>query len=939
MNLILPVLSNALLVVLLYLLEKHTAVQKLSYKVKQLAYGILFGGLAIFASECGMTYQDVVINVRDASPLCAGLIFGAPAGVLSGVIGGAYRFFFGMGDYTRLACSLSTVLSGCIAALLRKLMFDDKKPTWAYGIGIACVCEDIHMLMIFLLNLNDSVRAFSLVQQCIIPMVLGNAASVLLAILAVSLLSREKLHHKEKSEQISRTFQRWLFVCIMLAYFVTSAFTYRLQSDMAETQARSVVSLTLRDVYQDIADASDAHLLSITNEIKTDYLAAPVSDSEALLALAQAHGVTEINLIQSDGIISASSDPSFVGYDMASGEQSGAFLCLFEHDTEYVQEYQPISSDASISRKYAAIRLPDGSALQAGYSYEQFKHDIDTYVRGVSKNRHVANTGFVVICNEQQEIVMDDAEYAGRSLLSLGIALDPTTMQEGTLYEAEIGGTSYLFSYLFGEGYYIIGTIPVSEATLMRDASIYVSILIEIIIFACLFLLVYFLIKRVIINNLHKINETLSQITDGNLNVKVDVRSNAEFASLSDDINSTVSVLKRYIAEAAARIDKELEYAKQIQLSALPSKFPPYPDQSRFDIYAQMIAAKEVGGDFYDFYRLDENTVAFLVADVSGKGIPASLFMMTAKTIIKDLAENRLPVNEIFTKTNEKLCQNNESGMFVTAWMGILNLKTGKLQYANAGHNPPLLLHDGGGFEYLKARAGFVLAGMEGIRYRLNELTLSPGDRIFLYTDGVTEATNAQQQLYGEERLLRFMDEHAALPAESLLHGLKDNIDHFVGGAPQFDDITMLLFDYLDDGSIQDEHTFPADVNALSAVLGFFEKRLEALGCPIKTQTAVSLAIEEVFVNVAHYAYGDDKGTATVGFGFDPESHSATFRIRDSGTPFDPLKRKDPDITLSAEERDIGGLGIFITKKTMDSLHYRYQNGENILTMRKIIEL
>ena len=174
----------------------------------------------------------------------------------------------------------------------------------------------------------------------------------------------------------------------------------------------------------------------------------------------------------------------------------------------------------------------------------------------------------------------------------------------------------------------------------------------QILIFATLFVFIYILIKRVIINNINKINSTLGQITNGNLNVTVDVRTNTEFASLSDDINSTVATLKQYIADAAARIDKELEYAKQIQLSALPTNFP---DSEDFDVYANMIAAKEVGGDFYDFYKIDDKTVAFLIADVSGKGIPAAMFMMTAKTIIKDLAENGIPVNEIFTKANEKL--------------------------------------------------------------------------------------------------------------------------------------------------------------------------------------------------------------------------------------------------------------------------------------------
>ena len=493
-----------------------------------------------------------------------------------------------------------------------------------------------------------------------------------------------------------------------------------------------------------------------------------------------------------------------------------------------------------------------------------------------------------------------------------------------------------MYVFKFVEGYCLIAAMPVSEAMFMRDASMLTSIFMQVLIFSTLFVFIYILIKRVIINNLKKINDTLAQITDGDLSVTVDVRSNTEFASLSDDINSTVATLKRYIAEAAARIDKELEYAKQIQLSALPTNFPTGEDYS---IYAQMIAAKEVGGDFYDFYKLSDTTVAFLAADVSGKGIPAAMFMMTAKTIIKDLAESGMAVNDIFTKANEKLCENNESGMFVTAWMGILDLTTGNVQFANAGHNPPLLKRADGSFEYLRTRAGFVLAGMEGVRYRVGELTLNPGDRLFLYTDGVPEATNAENKLYGEDRLLAFMNQIASMEATKLLPALKANIDEFVGEAPQFDDITMLMFDYKPrkGGERMTNRTFPAKTESLSDVLGYVEQTLESLECPMKTQMAICVAIEEVFVNVAHYAYGDGEGDMDLGIGFDKESRTITFRMTDKGVPFDPLQKPDPDITLPAEEREIGGLGIFIAKKTMDSIYYTYDNGQNILTMIKKI--
>ena len=277
--------------------------------------------------------------------------------------------------------------------------------------------------------------------------------------------------------------------------------------------------------------------------------------------------------------------------------------------------------------------------------------------------------------------------------------------------------------------------------------------------------------------------------------------------------------------------------------------------------------------------------------------------------------------------------------MFVTAWMGILDLKSGNLQFANAGHNPPLLKRADGSFEYLRTRAGFVLAGMEGVRYRAGELNLTPGDRIFLYTDGVPEATNADNKLYGEDRLIDFLNQNSQVDATALLPKLKANIDEFVGDAPQFDDITMLMLDYksYQGGEHMTNKIFKAKIEALSDVLGFVDEMLEKYQCPMKIQTALCVAIEEVFVNVARYAYNGGEGDVGFGIGFDKEERRIIFRMSDRGTPFDPLKKPDPDITLSADEREIGGLGIFITKKTMDSVEYAYENGENILTMTKKI--
>ena len=926
LKLLIPVLCNAVLAVLLYMTEKKTPFGKANKWLKQCIIGVLFGALAAFSTEYGVDVGGAIMNVRDASPICAGLIFGAPAGIISGVIGGAYRWFavyWGAGEYTRLACSVSTVLAGFIAALLRKYMFDDKKPSWIYGLGVGMVCEVLHMLMIFLTNMKDASRAFTFVESCTLPMVLANGIAVGLAVMAVSILGREKLKFHKEQKQISQTFQFWLFICIVIAYFVTSGFTYVLQTGMSGKETESVININLEDVHKDITDTSDENLLKITRTVRSEYL----SDDTPLYILCERYNVKGINIVDQNGIITDSTLKEFIGYDMASGEQSAEFLVLLDGEEEFVQKYQPLSIDESISRKYAGVRLPDGGFIQVGYDAEQFRKDIDERVIEVTKNRHIGNNGFVAICDENLNIVIDRSDYSGKNLNTIGVSIDTDVTSENTVFEAEIYGKPYFLAYTFAEGYYIIGAIPKSEAMFMRNVSIYVSIFMEILIFAALFTLIYFLIKKVIIDNLRKINGTLAEITDGNLNVTVDVRTNEEFASLSDDINQTVSTLKRYIAEAAARIDKELEFAKEIQYSALPSVFPPYPNRKDFEIYAHMITAKEVGGDFYDFYMLGDSTLAFMIADVSGKGIPAAMFMMQAKTIIKDLAESGLELPEVFATANKKLCENNDAGMFVTAWMGILDLKTGLLKFVNAGHNPPLVRQADGEFVYLKARSGMVLAGMDGIKYRQNELQLTPGDQIFLYTDGVTEATDKNNQLYGEERLLETVNRNIVMDTRKLCEAVKSDVDQFVGEAPQFDDITMLSVEIQ---YIRGENsiTVIADDKSMIPVSEFAKSLTEKLAVVPKVANKVSIAVDEIYSNIINYS-----GAELATISYEIKDGRLYITLTDDGIPYNPLEAEEPDITLSAEERKIGGLGIFMVKKMTESMEYTYEDDKNILKL------
>ncbi len=245
-----------------------------------------------------------------------------------------------------------------------------------------------------------------------------------------------------------------------------------------------------------------------------------------------------------------------------------------------------------------------------------------------------------------------------------------------------------------------------------------------------------------------------------------------------------------------ARIESELDLATRIQADMLPNIFPAFPERQEFDIYASMDPAKEVGGDFYDFFLIDDDHLCMSVADVSGKGVPAALFMMASRIILKNNAMEGKSPAEILTDTNTAICSNNREEMFVTVWLGILEISTGILRAANAGHEYPVIRRPGGRFEVMKDKHGFVIGGMEGIRYKDYELHMEPGSGLFIYTDGVTEAADCSGALFGTERMLEALNGEPDAGPEVILRNVRASVDGFAGSAEQFDDITMLCFEY-----------------------------------------------------------------------------------------------------------------------------------------------
>ena len=320
-----------------------------------------------------------------------------------------------------------------------------------------------------------------------------------------------------------------------------------------------------------------------------------------------------------------------------------------------------------------------------------------------------------------------------------------------------------------------------------------------------LFIFVYAVIlRRGVINLILAVTDEAKHFAENNTlseNLSV-IKQRDEIGVLARAVEKMEKDIVEYTENLTAitaekeRVNTELSVATRIQANMLPSIFPAFPERKEFDIFATMNPAKEVGGDFYDFFMVDERHLAIVMADVSGKGVPAALFMVIGKTLIKDHTQPRKDLGEVFTEVNELLCESNSEGLFITAFEGVLDLVNGDFRFVNAGHEIPYICKKDGDFEPYKIRAGFVLAGMEGMRYKCGEIQLDIGDKIFQYTDGVTEATNVNNELYGMDRLTEILGENSDLPPAELLPKIKEDIDKFVGEAPQFDDITMLCLEY-----------------------------------------------------------------------------------------------------------------------------------------------
>ena len=410
------------------------------------------------------------------------------------------------------------------------------------------------------------------------------------------------------------------------------------------------------------------------------------------------------------------------------------------------------------------------------------------------------------------ELVGNDKMISSRNLTLENENELPEYWSYLTMYEtgAAVSRDEYIaWSRIPLTGWRVVLLVPESQVTAPvreADSQIYTAILLTVLLLVAIVLLtvyIAFLSARRITAPLSALASDAEKIGKGE-DIELTARTGDEIERLANTINEMLVNIKTITGEKE-RIGAELDVATKIQSSMLPCIFPAFPERAEFDIYAIMQPAKEVGGDFYDFFLIDDNKLAVVMADVSGKGVPAALFMVIAKTLIKNNAQYGKSPKEVFETVNNLLCEGNDAGMFVTAFLGYLDLTTGQFTSVNAGHNPPLIGRSGV-FEYYRTKRGFVLAGTEDVSYKQATVALNPGDMLFLYTDGITEADNPYKELYGETRLLEALNSHPDAPLKELCVTIRRDIDGFASGAEQADDITMLVMKYCGGGRTNDTY-------------------------------------------------------------------------------------------------------------------------------------
>jgi serine phosphatase RsbU (regulator of sigma subunit) len=607
---------------------------------------------------------------------------------------------------------------------------------------------------------------------------------------------------------IRQAFRKKLLLLIIGAFALTFSISYYMQTWQAEERARSFLADQLMTMCERVSNTERSRIY-LKNRLNDDLVSKArvfarmlvlrpdlIMNKQMLAESCRDYDLAGVRITDASGMIVGCYPEDYVGiFNFSKHPETLKYLPLIKDKELVIAEEPRISVDVepNFSKFVGVARQDQPGIIQvkfSGNAYTKYMAPVsfDNLVRGDS----CGESGAFYIFNKKGIIEgATDSSLKGLSLEEVG--LDQERYQEinGFFSATPKDGVPSLCAYDKQGDCLVIATYPESEIYAKRNSLLVWNGVLYFLLFVAVYILVSLLLETSVVRNIFSVNKSLASITQGNLEEKINVRDYQEFALLSSSINSTVDALKKAIAEAAARLDRELEIARIIQSSSLPNQFPPWPDLRDFDIYAEMQMATQVGGDFYDFFLVGDK-LGIVMADVSGHGIPAALFMMTARTHIKNHMLEDGDLGEEFARVNNLLCSNNEALMFVTVFAAVLDYKTGKMTCVNAGHNKPLIKHQGQ-YDWVQQRSGLVMGSLENMKYKPFEVQLEHGDIFCIYTDGITEGINKAGEQFGNDRLQETLNQAGTEDVTAIVKHLKAAVDEFTAGTEPDDDRTILV--------------------------------------------------------------------------------------------------------------------------------------------------
>ena len=592
-------------------------------------------------------------------------------------------------------------------------------------------------------------------------------------------MQRSKDKSYKKNSRTKFSLAGLVLIFSLLATILTAILSYFILKNNAEKSVTDAKRQLAAEIKEDIVHtikAFPAHEWLITywyehkNTMEVEYYGTEVTQRKAKEFATNTGLATDYVTIED---IEAMSGENRALYAEVIYNQTLGLLNLLK-DNYNVNYLSVIVTDPDYSKE---VFLISGASPNQKRGTDQY----DAYVLGKTSDT-----------TDAQQKGMKNAVAGGKSLARFGDYLD---------------AYGYVLDIMDGWHVFVDVVFNISSLTKEADSQVFKDMLLFILLQGGLALGLFILTYFQAVHPVNRIQKYVGVYREEKNSARVlkglgKIHLRNELGALSEGISDMVVSIDQYLSEIQTitsereKIAAELSVATKIQAEMLPSTFPAFPERKEFDLYATMNPAKDVGGDFYDFFLIDDDHLALVIADVSGKGVPAALFMVNSKTRIQNQAILGKSPSEILTTVNNQLAQNNDSGFFVTVWIAIIDLKTGKGVAANAGHEHPVIRRANGAYETVVYKHSFVVGAMEGARFKEHEFELQPGDRLFVYTDGVPEATNAKEEQFGIDRMLASLNSHGEDTLQELLPDVKKDIDAFVGDAFQFDDLTMLGFDY-----------------------------------------------------------------------------------------------------------------------------------------------